>query len=513
MLVEKSENEVFLQPAFQPAPPSAVALVESLRGVGYSAATAVADIIDNSISAGAKNVWLDFRWDPQHPWIAILDDGDGMGEAELFEAMQLGGKGPLETRAATDLGRFGLGLKTASFALCRRLTVASRRDGQTVTRRWDLDHILHQSRDWHLLIGAAPGSEKLLVPLDLLDHGTLVIWQVLDRFSGADESRNSLSQNAFLETIDRVEDHLAMVFHRYLEGTAPALRIYLNGKDETHRVRPWDPFLTDHPATMRTPVERIPTRGGLVEIQGFTLPHKDQLTKEQFERAAGPDGWTAQQGFYVYRNRRLLVAGSWLGLGTGKLWTKEEAHKLARLRLDLPNSADDEWRIDIKKSTARPPQYIRPRLRTLAEDARQLAREVFAHRGNYGARAPIQELSRVWKAQEGTSGVRYRLDRDHPAIQQVVRLSGDQADAVEAMLRIIEETVPVQRIWLDTVEKGEVQPAGFSGEGQAEIKRLLEVMYRHLRGRVGLSSEQARIRLLRTEPFQQYRELVDQLAD
>ena len=123
-------------------------------------------------------------------------------------------------------------------------------------------------------------------------------------------------------------------------------------------------------------------------MQCHVLPHKDQLTAQQEQSAAGPDGWTAQQGFYVYRNARLLVAGSWLGLGQGRSWTKEEAHRLARIRLDLPNSVDRDWKIDIRKSIARPPAAIRARLGRLAEDTRRRARDVFAHRGQMSAPIP-----------------------------------------------------------------------------------------------------------------------------
>jgi hypothetical protein len=502
-----------VEPTYQYAPPSAAALIESLRGVGYSAEAAVADLIDNSVSVGAPNVWLNFRWDGARSSVTILDDGSGMDEVGLFEAMRLGAKGPSDKRDADDLGRFGLGLKTASFGVCKRLTVASKKDGNIVVRRWDLDHIRLSANDWHLLVGPAPGSEHLLQPLSEIEKGTIVIWELLDRFSGATNEDVQLSQTAFLQTVERIEKHLAMVFHHYLEGSSPDVSIFINGRDSEHRVKPWAPFLTDHPATIRRPIERIPTTAGTIEVQGYVLPHKDQLTRQQYEEASGVDGWTAQQGFYVYRNRRLLVAGSWLGLGVGKAWTKEEAHKLARLRLEIPNTADEEWQIDIKKSVARPPQFLRSRLRRLAEDARSLAREVFAHRGSHGPRAPIPELVRVWSSVKLKDTVRYGIERDHPAVRAVLDQAGPWAEKVDAMLRVIEETVPIQRIWLDSAESGELQQGSFSAEPSAEVVAVLEVIYRDLCRRVGLSSQQAVARLLRTDPFHLYPDLVTKLPD
>ena len=436
-----------------------------------------------------------------------------MNDLELLEAMRLGGRSPASARAPGDLGRFGLGLKTASFSQCRRLTVATRRNGQNIeVRRWDLDHVTSAARDWHLLKGSAAGSEHLLASVEGTPSGTLILWEMLDRLTGGDLG-DEFSERVFLEAIDRVEEHLAMVFHRFLEGALPALRLFVNGTDEHHRVKPWDPFMPDHPATIRRPVERIPTRAGIVEVQGFVLPHKDWLTPEANELAGGPSGWTAQQGFYVYRNRRMLVSGSWLGLGSAKRWTKEEAHKLARLRLDISNAADEDWNIDIKKSVARPPQYLRARLLALAADARQMARQVFAHRGSYGARPPEPEVKRAWVAIEKKGGVQYRIDRDHPAIRHACELAGMESPTIEAMLRVIEETVPVQKIWLDTTEKGELLAGSFASGQVAEIEQVLAIVYRNLRNRVGLSATIARAQLLQTEPFNCFPELVSALPD
>jgi hypothetical protein len=164
------------------APPDAAAMVEALRGVGYSLATSIADIVDNSVAAGARNVWIDFRWEGRDSWIRVADDGEGMTAAELFHAMRLGARNPLDARPENDLGRFGLGLKTASFSQCRRMTVASRKAISIAVRRWDLDHIA-AVRDWHLLADAAPDSEKRLRPARD-GKGTVVLWEVLDRVPG-----------------------------------------------------------------------------------------------------------------------------------------------------------------------------------------------------------------------------------------------------------------------------------------------------------------------------------------
>ena len=487
------------------APPRSAALVETLRGLGYSTATAIADIIDNSIAASASQVDLTFRWDGVESTVAIQDDGRGMNDAELERAMRLGELTPLARRSPSDLGRFGIGLKTASFSQCRRLTVASRSSGMALACLcWDLDVLAASDNGgWYLLEGPAEGSAQLLEPLGAAEHGTLVLWECLDRIV----TRRFSEQN-FLDLIDGIERHLAMVFHRFLAGSRAALTIRINGK----RIPAWDPFMAGHPVTWMSPVDRFRPHSGSFEIQGHVLPHRDRLTEREHESNAGPDGWTAQQGFYVYRNQRLLVAGSWLGLGRGRPWTKEEPYRLARIRLDIPNSADEDWNIDIRKSRARPPVQFRPVLTRFAEDIRERARRVFAHRGRTFSRLGADAIAEVWRTEQSATGARYRIDPDHPAVAGVLTAAGALAPDVRAMLRVIEATVPVQRIWLDTAEQQETPVSGFGADNLDELRSILEVMFRNMTTKRHMSAERARERLLTTEPFQDYPELVEALS-
>ncbi len=490
--------------SFRHAPPKASAMLEALRGLGYTTAAALADIIDNSITALSTTVKIFFAWDGQASSVSILDDGQGMDDGELDRAMRLGEKSPLYDRESHDLGRFGLGLKTASFSQCRRLTVASRKDYGINCLRWDLDVLASSNDDgWHLLEGPAENSENLLWPLDSIKNGTLVIWEALDRVVSC-----GFTEQDFLDLMDRVEQHLAMVFHRYLEGSNPRLRILMNDRPIT----PWNPFLPN-PATWSSPIESLATTCGNVVVQCHVLPHKDHLEPQEYQRAAGPEGWTGQQGFYVYRNERLLVEGSWLGLGQGRAWTKEEAHRLARIRLDITNSADSEWKLDIRKSTARPPLVLRPRLTKLAEDTRKRARRVFAHRGSTATFGRNDPLVQAWRAEHSPAGMRYRIDEEHPAIRAVMEDAGSIRPQIQAMLRVIEETVPVQRIWLDTTEGKEVPRIGFSCDHPTEVLKVLGVMFRNMVIKKGMDPSLARAQLLRTEPFNNYRDLVMSLPD
>lgn len=486
--------------------PRASGTIEALRGLGYTTETALADLIDNSIAAGAANVSIDFHWLEGNSWISLLDDGSGMSDPELDAAMRLAEMSPVMARDPSDLGRFGMGLKTASFSQARRLTVASRKDGESSCLRWDLDFLARESDGgWYLLEGPAEGSEDRLEPLGRMNHGTLVLWEVLDRVVPA-----GVSQNDFLDLIDRVERHLSMVFHRFLDDSGPSIDLRINGRS----IKPWDPFLSWHSATWRSPEVVVGATRCLVRAQGFVLPHKDRLTEREYEIAGGPKGWFSQQGFYVYRTRRLLVAGSWLGLGRGRSWTSDESHRLARIRLDMPNAFDADWKIDIRKSTAHPPVGVREQLTKLAEDVRDRARRVFVHRAQSNTslgRDP--SVAPAWLSEEGNAGRRYRANRSHPAVASLLSEAGGIGGRVEAMLRVLEETIPVQRIWLDAAESGEQPEGGFAGEPDSTIIEVLNACYRNLVARKGVAPDAARRQLLATEPFDLYPNLVSALPD
>jgi hypothetical protein len=229
--------------------------------------------------------------------------------------------------------------------------------------------------------------------------------------------------------------HLGMVFHRFIERGALGIR--LGAVD----VKPWDPFLeAQSPNSTEVGADRIRTVAGDVLVAGFVMPHRDRFSNEtEFERAGGPDGWHAHQGFHIYRGDRVVVSGGWLRLGHGKAWRRSETSRLARIRIEIPTSADFEWQIDVKKSVARPPASVRPRLERLAQDVRDRAREVYLYRAakSGGAREGRRPL---WMLGHADGPPQYRIDRDHPAVAAAG--SGDQ-QALSDLLALIERTVPV----------------------------------------------------------------------
>ncbi|MGO7630163.1 ATP-binding protein [Rhizobium ruizarguesonis] len=418
--------------------------MSSLRGLGYSPETALADVIDNCITAGAANIEIDLKWEIDLPVAAILDDGRGMGEQMLVNAMCLGGEGPESERASGDLGRFGMGMKTASLSQSRRLTVLTKPAGSPV-HALCLDVAVIARDGWVAEIPDPLPEHVLATKLARSRSGTLVLWDQLDELSGL----KGLSKEAFFLRLEEIRAHLGMIFHRYIDGDASRIAIVLNGR----AIRAWDPFQSDHPATQAMPSQRIRHAGASFTIQPFVLPHRDRFENEvAYDAAGGPGGWGARQGFYIYRGKRLLVSGSWLGLGGSRTWTRDESSRLARIQIDLPTDMDREWRIDVRKSQARPPGALRSRLTDIAARCREAAREVFAFRGRGPrVRGTPSEAHAVWLATATRSGIQYRINREHPLIL-ACRAASENLRSLDAILSIIERTVPVERIWLNVSE-------------------------------------------------------------
>lgn len=486
-------------------PPSASALIESLRGTGYSLETALADLVDNSIAAGADTVDLILEWNGGDPYVIMADDGNGMTEDRIVEAMRFGGAGPTRTRDSGDLGRFGLGLKTASLSQCRRLTVASKRDGLTSAFCWDLDHIRVAGDAWNLLEGMPDGVAHLATPLGGRPTGTLVIWDRID----FGRVREKPSLKAFLAGIERAERHLAMVFHRYLSGDARKFRLTINGV----RVRGWDPFLEEHGATIPRPEQTLDSGGERISVRAFVLPHPDRFANATaLEVAGGPDGWAAQQGFYVYRQKRLLSAGGWLGIGGSRAWTREEFSRLARIRIDLPNTIDEDWRIDIRKAQARPPETLRPQLERIAGDVRRIARQVFFHRGRRVDATQPDGIARIWQVNPRPATRRYVIRRDHPLLAMLRDRLGADAGLLDEVLELTERTVPVDRIWLDTVENGPPSAPGSDSMGYSPLIDSARGILRTMMS-AGLDRAAAASAIARMEPYDSVPDIADRLGE
>jgi len=481
------------------AEPEASSMIETFRAIGYSIETAIADIIDNSITAGAKNVWVDYDWQGSNTTLSILDDGTGMNNEQLIQAMRPGSKNPLHIRKETDLGRFGLGLKTASFSQSRKFTVLTKAlDYKPVYWTWDLDYV-NQEKAWKL-IRYIPNENSWIEKIESVESGTCVIWWELDRLTKNSSVDSQEAKSKFLGIMDSVKSHLSMVFHRYMDD---GLKIYFRGR----LVESWDPFMIGADGIQPKPETRF--EGGTIKIKGFVLPHRSKLLPEQYIYGKGPkDSWTAHQGFYVYRNKRLLVAGDWLGM-----FKKEVHYDLCRIQIDLPNNFDDDWQIDIKKSIARPPSKYREQILALAKEARNQAVEVYRHKGKVLKRKlASDEYFPFWEERARHGKRYYKINRKHPLLFELLTNSGDLKRDIEKVIQFIEETIPVPLITLQESESEKPHGQPFEGIDHEAIKETMQILFNNF-VKSGLSNGKAKARVLNTEPFNFYPEYIEFLTN
>ena len=302
----------------------------------------------------------------------------------------------------------------------------------------------------------------------------------------------------FLELIGNVEKHLGMVFHRFIDDPR-GITLRMNG----HKISSWDPFLSNEAATQQLQEERLHLHGDVVKVRPYILPHHTRLSSSAHERGSGPNGWNAQQGFYIYRNQRLLLAGDWLGLG----FQKEEHYKLARIAVDLPNSMDHEWDIDVRKSRARPPGVLHDDLRRIARITRGRAAEVYRHRGKILARKTSENDIFVWNKEIKQGRVTFRINREQPLVADLLQSSQEYRAKVEALLRLIEETIPVPLITLENSAHPDTHFTPFEESPSSEVLEIIKQVYISFRQQ-GISHTQAIERLIILEPFHHFKELI-----
>lgn len=484
-------TDYFPKMSFEIVEPRAASLVESLRAFGYDLGSAIADLVDNSISAGSANVWIDFYWQGAESTISLTDDGRGMSEETLRSAMRLGSRHPNDPREAEDLGRFGLGLKTASFSQSRCVSVLTKKSSQNpVLRRWDLDH-LAKTDAWQVLLAPRQGSEKNFSRLSDLRSGTCVLWQDLDRVPGVSQEGSDKSRDVFTSQCEEVERHLALIFHRLLQGAH--LRLFVND----HPVKPIDPFFVSDATQILQEHHLRDNTGSEILVEPFVMPHESKLPDSEARAWAGDSrDWVARQGFYIYRQDRLLVAGSWLGF---RGWRKDEHHKLARIRISLTNNSDEEWQIDVTKRKASPPEFLRESLRRIGQRTRDRAKRVYSFRGTRLTSGSPRELKFVWEQVIRHGQASYLINRDHPLVLALTA-SENKKGEVDALLKLVEETLPTLLIAAGGPEYANPSPAPPVVSSQAGVKAMLLQAWNALRDS-GLDHAAAMICLAGWEPF------------
>lgn len=477
-------------------PPFAPVLMESTRALGYSLEAAIADLLDNSISASATKINIRF-WPFDESHLTILDNGSGMSSDELTIAMRYGSVSPLNIRKENDLGRFGLGLKTASLSQCRRLTVVSKKDEKISARRWDLDFI-SDCKNWILLCLDENECANLPQFKELRNQksGTLVIWNEFDRLSAGEINL----EKAMNDKMTEVREHLSLVFHRYLAGEKGLKKVSISLNEDA--IMPHDPFLSTL-NTVYQDDERLQIKGHNVYVRSYVLPHISRLSQEQCSMIGGKTGLTRGQGFYIYRNKRLLIWGTWF-----RLRRRDELSKLARIRVDIPNSLDDLWTLDIRKSTAVPPEIIKKNLLRIVDKIAEGSKRTWTFRGR---KETADSILHSWVRFRGRDGIIYNLNRDHPMVDVVSsKLDSEGKKQLEQLFQAIEFNLPLNSLYVDLANDER-----FATDGAKEIEENVKIMAVTLLNNPELNCDDQRslYEVLKiTEPFSNYRDVLEEVA-
>lgn len=356
--------------------PRAARLTNSMRDIGYNFPAAVADLVDNCVAAGATNVDIELVFDGEESCVLVADNGSGMTANRLNEALRFGS---ISEYQVGDLGRFGLGLKTASLSQCRRVSVVSRANpynGRVSARSLDLS-IIEEWDEW--LVVADHHSPGLQRAKDRLgERGTVVVWEDLDRVLPERMIGTGWGRRRFSSLAAKTASHIAMVFHRFLSGEAgKTVTIRMNGEP----IRPWDPFARDERRTRELDQVsfEITHPGGLgeVSLRPFILPTKRDFSSiDAFERLSGPLRWNRQQGLYVYRAHRLVQAGGWSGIRG-----IDEHTKLARAALEFNTDLDDVFQINVAKMRIQIPAALKQLIERPIHELCIAANEVYRRDG------------------------------------------------------------------------------------------------------------------------------------
>lgn len=496
------------KPHYEKNIPAADTLMKSMRSMGYSFESAIADVIDNSISAKARNIHILFPVDPlKDVAVGIWDDGLGMNSDELFEAMRYGSSSAESEREATDLGRFGLGLKSASLSQCRILTVVSKKENNVSAYSWDFNYIM-ESREWYVRklsqneIKELPYSHALRE----MEHGTLVLWQDFDVIS---KSCDGQIFDRLMELKNSVDEYIGLIFHRYISSSNPKEKISISINN--HKVKALDPFLESHPKVTTKKERTIAVNDSkgieqLIKVKLYVLPFISDLTDKDKKLIGGVENLRTKQGFYIYRNKRLIIWGTWFNMKP-----KGELTKNARVRVDIPNTLDDIWSIDIKKQTASIPKRIQNQLKNIVIQALDISVTKQTHRGRKDSVDDSRDY--IWdRMKTRGNNFYYVINRDNKLFQFVRdRMSEEDFGYLDMLINEIEQNLPTHQLYIDkandcvVVEEPDHRTDGLFqiGVTMIDARKALDPM----------PIEEIISQLMASEPFCNYAELKERFIN
>jgi hypothetical protein len=464
---------------YELANPNPEFLIKSIAEQGYSLETALADLMDNSITANATRIEVLTKVDAEPFILFIADNGDGMDEASLKMNMQFPSKSPEDTRDIRDLGRFGLGLKTASFSQTRIFTVLSRKKGNDkfFGLTWDVNH-LKNSGKWEMILNSEEEISNIIeqytsISKEHLNNSsefipnTIVVWKGLYKFENYVNEKNK--QDALKEEItNTTSEYLSIVFHKFMERQNNRLQIRINNTI----VNPFNPFPAEN-SNLRA-LEPLQKEFGndFVKIQGFVLPNtsiKDDSNTWTPKNKSLMD----MEGLYIYRADRLILFGGWNGL-----IKKMPRLQLGRLKIDIGNKVDHLFHLNVAKSQINIPHDLKNAfLRAIVDLKTEAQKEYFNHGLKSFKQRPTEYSSELFYKTATNKGVLLRINDEFPLLKSLKSsLNSNQKAELNFILKMSSNLINKVR-QVDNIQiTGDTEKDGISTvEIVKSIKELLNL--------------------------------------
>lgn len=408
--------------------------IKTLARIGYNLNSAISDIIDNSVTAESNNIYTEIDIVDEKAVLIIIDDGYGMNSETLIDSMRIGCKDPADIRNEFDLGRFGSGMKMASFSQARKLTVISKDSSSNPqSATWDLNLVEHENA-WKLIKHSEVETKDLCSKfnIQLGKQGTAIIWENIGKYDGypVPELQVVLGQD-----LTNLKSYVRLHFHKFMEGKR-AINFYFNYQKLEH----FDPFLRSRNGYQEGPSQKFRVKkGGSIELRVHILPHESKLTKSDLAKLGGTDQITANQGLYVYRANRLIISGGWFGLTR-----LSQLGKLARVEVNVPTSLDEEWSTDVKKSSLEIPHKVKLKLKQLIREPIKRSQKTYRYRGR------LEEANAFWKVNENErdKSISYEVAKDNTLLNHLLStLNKEQASTLIEYLKNLSAEIPIHHIY------------------------------------------------------------------
>jgi len=459
---------------YEDVTPNPEYLIKSIAEQGYSLESALADLIDNSISANATQVEVLIKTNKEPFILYLTDNGDGMDEETLKASMHFPSTSPDSSRDLNDLGRFGLGMKTASFSQTRKFTVLSRKKGsiQYHARTWDLEAL--EDNKWQLIVNTQQEIEQIVTQyqtqssdnlnqFENYEPNIIIVWHGLYKYEEYLEEGNR--RKALKREITEVTtDHLSLVFHRFMERKRLPLQIRVNNI----QLEPFNPFPEKNLRSIEFKQKGFGTDS--IKLEGFILPSTSIKEAEDSYTSI----WTTKyrslldmEGIYIYRADRIILFGGWNGL-----IRKAPRLQLARLRVNIGNSVDHLLHLNVAKSQVIIPHELKDAFESYINELKDEAKKEFFNRGisKFPKKSAICESLFVRNA--SNKGVLLEVNADFSILKQ---LNEELSPSNKAKLKVFLKMINTQISSIKQTHEDKVF-LGIEQENNISTEELLQTI-------------------------------------